>query len=159
MRIFCSVFYMAMIAILLNGCFFANIFDFGPKIDLGKNKWKISSFVLGDVKYEPKGYEEIPNMRFDTKELKLYGNTGCNAFFATYTWLNDQKIEMRNSGLTRKMCASEDAMKFEQKLMEEFDGDFEVTEEKDDLILKREDLQITLTPLDENEAQTQKTSQ
>ncbi|WP_051420685.1 META domain-containing protein [Helicobacter pametensis] len=147
MRRFSFIFQFVFIALFLNGCFLANIFDLGPKIDLAKNNWKITSFTLGKETYTPNGYEEIPSLRFDTQELKLYGNTGCNAFFATYVWLDDQKLEMRNSGMTRKMC-SEEAIRFEQKLMEEFDGDFEVHKEGKNLILKRENLQITLSPLE-----------
>lgn len=139
------------ILIFLNGCFFASIFDFGPKIDLGKNQWEITSFTLGDKQYKASDYEQIPSMRFDTAELKLYGNTGCNAFFANYVWINDQKIEMRNSGMTRKMCQSQEAMQFEQKLMEEFDGEFEVVEEKDKLIIQKENLKIVLIPADSME--------
>lgn len=153
------LFSSTLVVLVFNGCFFANIFDFGPEIDLGKNQWKISSFVLGGVSYYPGEYEEIPSMRFDIKELKLYGNTGCNAFFASYTWINDKKIEMRNSGLTRKICQSEEAMKFEQKLMEEFDGDFEVTEREEELILRKENLQITLLPLEPTELKQEKSIQ
>lgn len=136
------------ILVFLNGCFFANIFDFGPKIDLGKNQWEIVSFTLGDKQYKPSDYEQVPSMRFDTTELKLYGNTGCNAFFASYVWINDQKIEMRNSGMTRKMCQSKESMQFEQKLMEEFDGEFEVVEEEHGLIIKKEGLKIVLLSAD-----------
>lgn len=139
--------------LFLSGCFVLNLFDFGPSIDLGKNQWRISSFSLDGVVYEDKNLEEIPTMRFDTQEMKVYGNTGCNTFFANYVWMSDKVIEMRGSGMTRKMCASEDSMKFEQKLMEEFDGEFEITEvetttKEKNLVLKKDNLIINLTPFD-----------
>lgn len=148
--------------LVFSGCFFVNMFDFGPSINLAKHNWKISSFVLVGEVFEAKNLEQIPTMRFDTEELKVYGNTGCNAFFANYVWLKDKDdtIEMRNSGMTRKMCASKEAMKFEQKLMEEFDGEFQVIEEGENLILKKETLVINLTPYDpsqEGEEQKQDT--
>lgn len=135
---------------ILGGCFFANVFDFGPSINLAKHNWKISSFSLGGEIYVAKDFEQIPSMRFDTAELKVYGNTGCNTFFANYVWLKDKSdvIEMRNSGMTRKMCASPESMKFEQKLMEEFDGEFEVIEDGDKLTLKKETLTINLESMD-----------
>ena len=135
--------------LMFGGCFFVNMFDFGPSIDLAKHNWKIVSFVLGGEKYEAKDFEQTPSMRFDTEELKVYGNTGCNTFFATYVWLKDKDdtIEMRNSGMTRKLCASPEAMKFEQKLMEEFDGEFIVIEEENKLTLKKETLIINLEAL------------
>lgn len=136
------------------------MFDFGPSINLAKHSnWKIASFVLVDERYEAKNLEQTPTMRFETEELKVYGNTGCNTFFANYVWLKDKDdtIEMRNSGMTRKMCASKEAMKFEQKLMEEFDGEFQVIEEGENLILKKETLVINLVPYDPSqEDETQK---
>lgn len=136
--------------LIFGGCFFVNMFDFGPSIDLAKHNWKIVSFVLEDETYVAKDFEQTPSMRFDTEELKVYGNTGCNTFFANYVWLKDKDnvIEMRNSGMTRKMCASQESMKFEQKLMEEFDGEFEVIEEENKLTLKKETLTINLEALD-----------
>lgn len=137
--------------LFFSGCFVLNLFDFGPSIDLGKNQWRISSFSLDGVVYEGKNLEEIPTMRFDTQEMKMYGNTGCNTFFANYVWMSDKVIEMRGSGMTRKLCASEDSMKFEQKLMEEFDGEFEISEveaptKEKNLVLKKDNLIINLTP-------------
>lgn len=145
---------VGILPFILSGCFVVNLFDFGPSIDLGKNQWKISAFILEDEKYTPIDFEEVPYLRFDTVEFKVYGNTGCNTFFANYVWVNDKTIEMRNSGLTRRMCASEEAMKFEQKLMEEFDGEFEVIEdkEKNTLILKKPQLEIILEPLKAEES-------
>lgn len=145
---FVSALFLAMI---FSGCFVLNLFDFGPSIDLGANQWRISSFSLDGVVYEDKDLEQVPTMRFDTKELKMYGNTGCNNFFANYLWMSDKVIEMRGSGMTRKMCASEKTMKFEQKLMEEFDGEFEVSEvetptKEKNLVLKKDNLIINLTP-------------
>ena len=137
--------------LVFSGCFVFNLFDFGPNIDLGKNQWKIDSFTLTGEKYSSNGLEQTPSMRFDTKEFKLYGNTGCNTFFANYLWVTDKVIEMRNSGMTRKMCASEESMKFEQKLMEEFDGEFEVIEDGVNLTLKKETLTINLVPLNPSE--------
>lgn len=148
MRKFSFLAHLLFVAFFLNGCFLLSVFDFGPKIDLAKNQWKIDSFMLGNVLYEPKEYDEVPNMRFDTKELKLYGNTGCNLFFASYVWVSDDKIEMRNSGMTRKMCQFESAMQFELKLMEEFDGEFAVIKEGDEIKLKKENLLINLSALD-----------
>lgn len=147
MRRFHFLVHLLFVAFFFNGCFLISIFDSGPKIDLAKSHWKIASFTLGGVLYKPEEYDEVPNMRFDTKELKLYGNTGCNSFFANYVWVNDDKIEMRNSGMTRKICQFEDAMKFEQKLMEEFDGELEVIKEGDEIKLKKENLTIDLLPL------------
>lgn len=141
--------HLLLMTIFLNGCFLLNVFDFGPKINLAKNQWKIASFTLGGSHYEPLEYDEIPSMRFDTAELKLYGNTGCNSFFASYVWVGDDKIEMRNSGMTRKMCHSQVAMQFELKLMEEFDGEFKVTKEGDNLKLEKENLMINLFPLEQ----------
>lgn len=134
---------------MFGGCFFINMFDFGPSINLAKHNWRIASFNLGGELYQAKDFEQIPSLRFDTSELKVYGNTGCNTFFANYVWVKDKEnvIEMRNSGMTRKMCASSEAMKFEQKLMEDFDGEFEVIEDKENLILKKETLLINLEPL------------
>lgn len=137
--------------LIFSGCFVLNLFDFGPSIDLGKNQWRISSFSLDGVVYEDKNLEQVPTMRFDTQELKVYGNTGCNTFFANYVWMSDKTIEMRGSGMTRKMCATEQTMKFEQKLMEEFDGEFEITEvetptKEKNLVLKKDNLIINLTP-------------
>lgn len=137
--------------LVFSGCFVLNLFDFGPNIDLGKNQWKISSFTLTGESFESKNIEPTPFMRFDTKEFKVYGNTGCNSFFANYLWITDKVIEMRNSGMTRKMCASEDSMKFEQKLMEEFDGEFEVIEDGANLTLKKDTLTINLVPLNPSE--------
>lgn len=147
------------LSLVLTGCFFANIFDFGPEIDLNKNQWKIVSFSLDGILYEPRDFEETPSMRFDAKDLKLYGNTGCNSFFASYAWLDDKRLEMRGSGMTRKMCQSEELMKFEQKLMEEFDGEFEVIEKDQNLTFKKENLEIHLAPLDVGRVEnTQETS-
>lgn len=137
--------------LVFSGCFVLNLFDFGPNIDLGKNQWKISSFTLTGESFESKNLELTPFMRFDTKEFKVYGNTGCNTFFANYLWVTDKVIEMRNSGMTRRMCASENSMKFEQKLMEEFDGEFEVIEDGANLTLKKDTLTINLTPLNPSE--------
>lgn len=134
--------------IVFSGCFVFNLLDFGPSIDLGKNQWRIGSFSLSGEVYEGKNLEQIPTMRFDTQEMKVYGNTGCNAFFANYIWMSDKVIEMRNSGMTRKMCASKESMRFEQKLMEEFDGEFEITEDGKNLVLKKETLIINLSPFD-----------
>ena len=144
---------------LLSGCFFANLFDFGPKIDLGKNQWKIVSFTLGGEAFIPSNFEDIPFMRFDTKELKIHGNTGCNRFFASYVWIDDKKIEIRRSGLTRKMCQSDESVRFEQKLMEEFDGGFEVIEGENTLMLKNENLQINLIAFEGGLPQTEDTQQ
>lgn len=141
--------HLLVVALCFNGCFLTSLFDFGPKIDLAKNPWKIDSFMLGGTLYKPEGYDDVPNMRFDTAELKLYGNTGCNSFFASYVWVDEKKIEMRNSGITRRICQSENAMRFEQKLMEEFDGEFEVIEEGDEIRLRREELTINLSFLNE----------
>lgn len=135
-----SLFFLSF---FLKGCFVLRIFDFGPSIDLGKHSWIIESFVLGDQTYISKDYGVMPTMRFDTTDFKVYGNTGCNVFFANYDWLNNDVIEMRGSGMTRKMCSKE-ALAFEQKLMEEFDGDFEVKEEEKKLILIRDGLIIHL---------------
>lgn len=150
MRRFRFLVHLVLVAFFLNGCFLFSVFDFGPKIDLAKSHWKIDSFMLGGVLYKPEEFDEVPNMRFDTTELKLYGNTGCNSFFASYVWVNDDKIEMRNSGMTRKICQFENAMKFEQKLMEEFDGEFEVIKESNGIELKKENLIINLSPLEAN---------
>lgn len=138
-----------VLPLIYGGCFFVNMFDFGPSIDLSKHNWRIVSFDLDGEIYQAKDFEQIPSMRFDTEELKLRGDTGCNIFFANYVWLKDKDnvIEMRNSGMTRKMCASPEAMKFEQKLMEDFDGEFKVIEDKENLILKKETLTINLEPL------------
>lgn len=141
--------HLFIMAFFLSGCFLANVFDFGPKVNLAKSQWKIDSFMLGGVMYKPEEYDEIPNMRFDTTELKLYGNTGCNSFFANYVWVDDEKIEMRNSGMTRKICQFENAMRFEQKLMEEFDGELKVIEDGDKIYLKKDNLSIYLSPLDD----------
>lgn len=130
-------------SLFLKGCFVLRIFDFGPSVDLSKYSWEIKSFKLGEVTYLAKDYGVIPTMRFDVDELKMYGNTGCNAFFASYEWLNNSVIEMRGSGMTRKMCTKEAGV-FEQKLMEEFDGDFEVKEEEKKLVLIRDNLIIYL---------------
>lgn len=134
--------------VVFSGCFVLNLFDFGPDVELGEHQWKIASFNLGGEIYESENLEQTPTMRFDTQELKLYGNTGCNTFFANYVWLSDKVIEMRNSGMTRKMCASQESMKFEQKLMEEFDGEFEVVEDGKNVTLKKETLIINLIPYD-----------
>lgn len=134
--------------LVFSGCFVLNLFDFGPDIELGEHQWRIDSFVLTGELYESKNLDQIPTMRFDTEGLKVYGNTGCNTFFANYIWITDRIIEMRNSGMTRKMCASDQAMKFEQKLMEEFDGEFEVVEEGKNVTLKKETLIINLVPYD-----------
>lgn len=141
-------FYLLFVLFFLSGCFFKSLFDFGPKIDLNTNLWQIASFKLGDTMYKPEDYEQIPQIRFDTKELKLYGESGCNMFFASYSWINDEKIEMRHSGMTRKICQSADLMKFEEKLLEEFDGDFKVIKNKNQMILKKENLEILLVPMD-----------
>lgn len=145
--------------LVFSGCFVLNLFDFGPDIDLEKNQWKISSFTLTGESFESKNIEPTPFMRFDTKEFKVYGNTGCNTFFANYLWVTDKVIEMRNSGMTRKMCASEASMKFEQKLMEEFDGEFEVIEDGANLTLKKETLTINLVPLNPSEGDSKQDSQ
>lgn len=137
-----------LLPLIFSGCFVLNLFDFGPSIDLGKNQWRISSFSLDGVVYEDKNLEQVPTMRFDIQDMKVYGNTGCNTFFANYIWMSDKVVEMRGSGMTRKMCASKQTMKFEQKLMEEFDGEFEITEDGKNLVLKKDTLIINLTPYD-----------
>ncbi|ANV98376.1 hypothetical protein BBW65_06010 [Helicobacter enhydrae] len=142
---------MVFVIFVFSGCFVLNVFDTGPSINLGKNQWSIASFENDSVVYTPEDYDVVPDLRFDTQELKIYGNTGCNSFSATYSWVKDEKkektIEIRDASLTRKLC-SEEIMTFEQKLMEEFDGEFAINEDGDNMVLTKEQLTIHLTPYD-----------
>lgn len=46
----------------------------------------------------------VPRLEVNTKEMKIYGNDGCNNYFGTILDLNEETIAINGIGSTRKMC-------------------------------------------------------
>lgn len=46
----------------------------------------------------------VPRLEVNTKEMKIYGNDGCNEYFGILLELTENNISFGNIGTTRKMC-------------------------------------------------------
>ena len=46
----------------------------------------------------------VPRLEVNTKEMKVYGNDGCNEYFGTLLKLTENSISFGDLGTTRKMC-------------------------------------------------------
>lgn len=46
----------------------------------------------------------IPRLEINTQDMKIYGNDGCNDYFASIVNLSETKISFGGIGSTRKMC-------------------------------------------------------
>ena len=66
---------------------------------------------------DKKAGDEIPFLGFDTKDKRVYGNTGCNSLTGLLKTKNN-KIDLSGMGCTLMMCAD---MTNEQKVLKALD--------------------------------------
>ncbi len=65
---------------------------------LTAHQWKIVK-----VYDQPAVGEETPTMAFEAD--RVYGNTGCNNYFAQYT-IDGNRLTLTNAGATNRLCAN-----------------------------------------------------
>ena len=46
----------------------------------------------------------VPRLEVNTKEMKVYGNDGCNEYFGQIAMVTKNKVSFGNIASTRKMC-------------------------------------------------------
>ena len=77
-------------------------------------EWNI--LTVGEQIIDTTKEEFIPFIGFDSAKNQIYGNAGCNNFFATMILDSvNSKIQFTNAGSTRMMCSN---METEQAILQ-----------------------------------------
>lgn len=88
--------------------------------------------------------QAVATMEFDQVQHRIYGIASCNNYFASYAWKDNKHIEISSAGITRKLCNPDELMNFEFQMMRHFEGVFELTKEKNSMILDNGKIKIYL---------------
>ncbi|MGX2982329.1 META domain-containing protein [Helicobacter sp. 23-1045] len=124
------------IAIILSAVFIACA---RQNIALPNAKYNITAISLNDILLEsPKG------AHFSVKDSEIFGKAGCNNYFTSFAWVDENIIEISaNGGSTRMMCAQAE-MEFERIFLQNLAGKFNVANVKNAIILDNGHFTITL---------------
>lgn len=121
--------------------------------EVSKNSAKkdLHADLKGHIDMDAKDFEQLARMNyssvwsFDPKQKKIFGNTGCNQFSASYSWRDADRIVIYDVTTTRKVCSPSSVMAFELNLVEGISGVFFVEKtSKDFMILKGEHVKVYL---------------
>ncbi len=91
------------------------------------------------IKSTPMGHVE-----FDQKELHAYGVIYCNKYFISYSFRDDDHLNIEDKGISRKVCSNEKLMAFELAFYNHLKGTFNITRGKNTLLLENPNMQIYL---------------
>lgn len=124
------------ITLFFVGCFAATE-NVSSKI-LFNGKYQIISLVVDNVNLK------VPeNATFNVDDSRIYGNTGCNNYFTSFT-RNNNTIKVFNSGSTKMMCQEKIVNNFEFKYLSNFEGDYNIYQDGNNLILEKSAMQLKL---------------
>ncbi|TSA87058.1 META domain-containing protein [Helicobacter mehlei] len=104
--------------------------------DIRKNRAHLRDTKL---KNTPMGHVE-----FDQKQLRIYGIIYCNKYFVSYSFRDDDHLVVEDKGMTRKVCINEKLMAFELAFYRNLQGVFNLTRNKENLLLENATMQIYL---------------
>lgn len=126
-----------MILYGLNGC--AEVTDANIKISLEDGKYEIKKIIINNEMIN------IPkSLTFNINGDRIYGNSGCNSYFANFSRGVDNII-IGAAGATRMYCANEEDNKFENTYLTHLNGNFVVSGSNKEIILHGKDMQITIS--------------
>ncbi len=83
------------------------------EIKLADKKWILESIKGNGIKLT----SELPFVNFDTKEMRLSGNTGCNVFGGGFT-ITGNKFDASQMMSTLRACEEEDRMTIERRVLD-----------------------------------------
>lgn len=121
---------------IFNGC--AEIPN-DTKVSLNNGAYKIESIKInGDEIKIPK------SATFNIDGDRIYGNSGCNSYFASFS-IGSDSIIIGTAGVTRMYCASEEDNRFENMYLKNLDGEFKLSGDSKITKLYGKNMQIVLT--------------
>ncbi|WP_297192861.1 META domain-containing protein [uncultured Campylobacter sp.] len=129
-----------MLKKILPTCFIAFVFA-ACSSNVAKNQEKETK-VLAEYKLSIKTNSGQRTIQINFLEDNLASYKVCNTIFGTFT-KNDKTIKLNFTASTKMMCEPE-LMKIEDKIMREFNGEFNFKEYGNKLILKRDSLSFEL---------------
>lgn len=90
---------------------------------------------------------EIPQKAsLNIKDSRIYGNTGCNNYFANFVQNNNASVMISTAGSTKMMCHG-DVMKFEDIYLKNLEGMFSTIKDNKNIILENASMKIILTKI------------
>lgn len=104
--------------------------------------YKIESITLKD---EGDMLEAPQNATMGFEEDRIYGNAGCNNYFASIKWADDNTLEISQGGSTKMMCADEEANSFEYNYLSNLNGTFSVSSDDNTITLDNDKLSVVIT--------------
>lgn len=82
------------------------------------------------------------NATIGVKGDSVFGNTGCNSYFSTFTMQNDNTIRFSYAGSTRMMCHDDIVNTFEYEFLRGLEGTFSINYDDDTITLSNENIKI-----------------
>ncbi|RDU64679.1 META domain-containing protein [Helicobacter sp. MIT 14-3879] len=86
--------------------------------------------------------ENVATLGFEND--RIYGNAGCNRYFAGISWRDSNSIDISQAGSTKMMCSDDEANNFEYKYLKNLDGNFIITNNGNEILLSKENFIIAL---------------
>ncbi|MDE6886018.1 MAG: META domain-containing protein [Helicobacteraceae bacterium] len=78
------------------------------------------------------------------KNDRIYGNAGCNRYFAGIKWLDDKTLEISNAGSTKMLCHDEEANSFEYQYLLNLGDKFNIVYDEQTITLINDKISIVL---------------
>lgn len=113
---------LLILGLILVGC--ANIQNTDDVL-IENTSYKIESITLDDESM----LKAPQNASIIFENDKIYGNAGCNNYFASLEWIDNETIGISKGGSTKMMCVDESANTFEYDYLLNLNGEFSVSKD------------------------------
>ncbi|WP_139453756.1 META domain-containing protein [Campylobacter armoricus] len=123
---------------IFNGCSVTNL----SVSDLQDKEFIISSYEANGKTFEVPQNAKA-SISFDNKDKRVFGSAACNRFFGNY---KDQgeSIKIEDNLASTKMLCDQESMKFEDNFLRNFNGEFKIVKDEENIVLKNQKMKIYL---------------